>query len=155
MRKINSTFSKYDSQPKILFLEYGFKATLNDIQLYFNTSLKDFEYHSKDTFIYLFNKMESATQTLSQIYSAIENYKIQSDLANLIVLSASSDMTFENLYPGYIDMQKTFKELVVLKEGNDILNSVKQSAFPTTAFFSYSSYSTALNEPVDKVQVIM
>ena len=94
MRKIGSTFSKCGSQPKILFLEYGFKATLNDIRLYFNSSLKDFEYHSKDTFIYLFNKMESAVQTLAQVYSSIENYQIQSDLANLIVLSASSDMSF-------------------------------------------------------------
>ena len=90
MRKIGSTFSKYDSQPKILFLEYGFKATINDIQLYFNSSLKDFEYHSKDTFLYLFNKIDSATQTLYQISTAIENYKIRSDLARLIVSSDSS-----------------------------------------------------------------
>ena len=38
--------------------------------------------------------MESAVQTLAQVYSSIENYQIQSDLANLIVLSASSDMSF-------------------------------------------------------------
>ena len=90
MKKINFAFSKYNSQPKIFFLEYGFKATLKEIQLYFSTSLKDFEYASKGTFFYLFNKMESVVQSLSQVYNAIENYQIQFDLANLIVLSSSS-----------------------------------------------------------------
>ena len=52
-------------------------------------------------------------------------------------------------------MQKFFQNLVVLKEGNDILNAVKQSAFPTTAFFSYSSYAAVLNNPVDTIQILM
>lgn len=54
-------------------------------------------------------------------------------------------------------MQKFFQNLVVLKEGNDILNAVKQSAFPRTAFFSYSWYAAVFKERVyvDKIQILM
>ena len=71
MKKLNGSFGKAGSQPRIFFLEYGFKESINELQLYFKTALKDYEYSSKENFLYLFNKLGSATEALSRIYSSI------------------------------------------------------------------------------------
>ncbi len=57
---------------------------------FFKDSLKNFDYPSKDDFFYLFSKLDMATQSLSQIYGVIDNYKSQGELGKLIVDMDSS-----------------------------------------------------------------
>ena len=44
MKKLNGSFAKAGSQPRIFFLEYGFKESINELQLYFKTALQDYTY---------------------------------------------------------------------------------------------------------------
>jgi hypothetical protein len=47
MGEINEIFSVAGSQARVMFLEYGFAATLNDILQYFKKTFKEFNSDSK------------------------------------------------------------------------------------------------------------
>jgi hypothetical protein len=44
MRDINEVFSEAGSQARVLFLEYGFTATLNDILQHFKNTFKNTDF---------------------------------------------------------------------------------------------------------------
>jgi hypothetical protein len=50
------------------------------------------------------------------------------------------DESLAGSFPGLADMESNFKNLVVFKEGSDILNSFKQSTFPRSPYYSYDAY---------------
>lgn len=47
MRDINEVFSEAGSRSRIIFLEYGFRATLNDILQQFKNSFEMFQSQNK------------------------------------------------------------------------------------------------------------
>jgi hypothetical protein len=59
-------------------------------------------------------KLESATQSLSQIYGVIDSYKSQGELAQLIIdINTPLGEDTEKFYPGLAEMEKDFQKLLV------------------------------------------
>lgn len=59
-------------------------------------------------------KLESATQSLSQIYGVIDSYKSQGELAQLIIdINTPLGEDTEQFYPGLTELEKDFQKLLV------------------------------------------
>ena len=104
MGSVNTVFSKSGSQAKVYFLEYGFTQTLKDMQHFLKQALGGFESAQKADLFYILNKFEAALQTLSKIYSSIDNYRSQGQLGNLIITASKEDYRLEQRYPGFYDI---------------------------------------------------